>query len=303
MSNINMMRLNNLKTLSARYETKAKGETQEKVKNLIKLFAEQKIKSVKQVENVLEDLTSRHKATVNIGESGYKRLMKKYANVGSPAEKKKRLLEELELHKRKNHAVFKMQHMFRRALVFDVSKAETAMNGKVIDVSLTCKLIGPVMAFDMESILARAYMKAIRQLPFGSKFTFHTRIRFHSNKGDDFHATSSNFNSNEQGKWLQDFVNRIKTLIQSNETVRLSNFKVDFHFILQPSGGLYKGTQSRERKNILEKHSVIQVKINDKNCFWHALAVSMHKDNKLIKNFQRSGPRLKLAQQLCEQPH
>ena len=39
MSNINMMRLNNLKTLSARYETKAKGETQEKVKNLIRLFS------------------------------------------------------------------------------------------------------------------------------------------------------------------------------------------------------------------------------------------------------------------------
>ena len=176
MSNINMMRLNNLKTLSIRYENKAKGPTNEKVKALIKLFAEQKIKSMKQVENVLEDLTSRHKSTVAIGEKGYERLAQKYSNVETPADKKRRLVEEFEIQTRKKHVALKMQHLFRRALVFDVSKTEKAMDGKVMTVSLTCKLIGPVMAMDLESIMARAYMKAIRQLPPNSKFTFHTRI-------------------------------------------------------------------------------------------------------------------------------
>ena len=206
MSNTNTMRLNDLKTLTARYENKAKGSVNDKVKNLIKLFAEQKIKSMKQVENVLEDLTSRHKSTVATGEKGYDRLVKNYSNVETPSEKKKRLLEEFELQKRKNHAAFKMQHLFKRALVFDVSTSEKSFNGKVLTVSLTCKLIGPVMAMDLESIMARAYMKAIKQLPFNSKFTFHTRIRFDTNKGDDFHATSTNFNSNQQGQWLADFV-------------------------------------------------------------------------------------------------
>ena len=48
-----------------------------------------------------------------------------------------------------------------------------------------------------------------------------------------------------------------------------------------------------------KKTSVIQIKNDDNNCFWYALAVTLNKDNNDMKNNARPKKRNMLGEQLC----
>ena len=92
---------------------------------------------------------------------------------------------------------------------------------------------------------------------------------------------------------------RIYSVIQSDAKINFSTIRFNFNFITIPSGSGF--VVSREKEDILEKKSVNCIKNKDKNCFWHALAVLVHANHKLIKEIKMGRKiRYELAKELCE---
>ena len=112
---------------------------------------------------------------------------------------------------------------------------------------------------------------ALKDIPNGRYSTMHSSIKFKSNRqGEDFVATSKPFAQNNIPEWASHFIGRIQELVQSDEIINLSSFKITFRFALLP-----EGRGHLESKTLLEhynKRSVIRVINDDANCFWYALA-------------------------------
>jgi hypothetical protein len=268
------------------YKDKAKGKehaaVRDKVEALTNLYAQDKIPSFKTVENVLEDMTSRRKHTVQLGIKAFDKLVEKYGSAITNTDKKKKKEAAVKRALAENKAALKITGLFKRALVFDVSTTAKAMNKNLIDVNLLCKYLGNASSHDVESIIARGYQIAVKhfrtekQQHRTDKFRFYSSISFRSSNHEPLWAQSTNYTSEETGKWFREFTGKIFQIMQSAKIAKIRDFSLDFHFAVMPSGSGGKSTQSRDRESILKKDSVAVIKNKDNNCFWYALCKSMN---------------------------
>ena len=108
---------------------------------------------------------------------------------------------------------------------------------------------------------------------------------------------SGDFQSNQNSKWLDTFLDKIYNVLQSGDAIDLKKSVLKFHFVLQPQGS--GRTDDRDRDSILNKSSVIKIINDDNNCFWYALTVSINKDNKMMKDSRYPKRRDTFAKDLC----
>ena len=154
----------------------------------------------------------------------------------------------------------KVRHLLRRGLGFKIASSGKAMKGNVLEVNLSSPYIGAAGSHDVDSIVARACKLAVskfrqeKQVDHKTKFTFFSSIAFKSDGGDMLFAKSLSHSSEQGGEWFRDFTEKIDRMFQSAKIGKLSDFSLDFHFVVQPSGGSL-GTDSRERESMLKKRT------------------------------------------------
>ena len=59
----------------------------------------------------------------------------------------------------------KIQDLLRKSVVFDIVKKESAMDDKVVDITVKPQRVGSLIATDIKTILYKAYAKVIKLLP------------------------------------------------------------------------------------------------------------------------------------------
>ena len=194
----------------------------------------------------------------------------------------------------------KISKMFRTAVTIKITKKESAMKDKVVDCTLQFGYIGTVAKYDMTALMGRAFVLVKKALESKQKFKFYSTIKLWSRNNHAFKPDvfSGDFTSNETSKWLDQFIKRIQDVIQSDDQIVLRQSILKFHIVFQPEGAGC-ATDSTKRESIFKKTSVVQIKNDDNNCFWYALAVAINKDNKDMKNNARPKKRNMFGEQLC----
>ena len=104
-----------------------------------------------------------------------------------------------------------------------------------------------------------------------------------------------NTTNNELQQFFRDFMDRISS---SYGNIYLETMKFEYHFIIIPSGGAC--STNRDANSILNKSSVLQIKNDDNNCFWYALACLMNPNNRAIRDSRNTKSREKVARELCD---
>ena len=140
---------------------KQHSKVKDKVETLIKLFGENKIASFKTVENILEDLTSRRKATVELGEKAYQKAYDKYKDSETVDVRKQMRQAAVKKALAVKQSAVRMWHLLRRGLGFKITVSGKAMKGNVLEVNLSSPYIGAVVSHDVDSIVARAFKLAV----------------------------------------------------------------------------------------------------------------------------------------------
>jgi hypothetical protein len=169
----------------------------------------------------------------------------------------------------------------------------------VFDITIKPVDIGAISATDISAIIAKSYLRAIKEIPFGENFRMFSDIKFASSRNDHFYSTSRTFIKRERNLWLDDFIEKIMKLIQSDEQVKLNSFRLTFHFAIIPSGSGH--LESKTLNEHYKKKSVVRVKNNDNNCFWYSLVNLVyinHEKKKEIKMGRKI--QKELALKLCD---
>ena len=110
---------------------------------------------------------------------------------------------------------------------------------------------------------------------------------------------STSYAYNDVGRWGEHVERQIEASIQSDETIKLSQLKITFHFILHPAGGRTNATQNRDKESILDKKSVVRIVNDDNNCFWYALSISMNKKSRGLRDERNKKLKERVARDLC----
>ena len=98
-----------------------------------------------------------------------------------------------------------------------------------------------------------------------AKFNFYSELSFSGSERDPRSALiTQSYSSTGIGvrSWLLHAENQFIAACQSDQTIGLKDVNLQFHFIIQPSGGTL-GTQSRDIDSILNKKSVNRIINND----------------------------------------
>ena len=78
----------------------------------------------------------------------------------------------------------------------------------------------------------------------------------------------------------------------------MSSLVFEYSFLIIPSGRA--ASTSRERNDILNKKSVLQIINNDNNCFWYGLICVLNPINRSIRDKRNTQARIKPAMELCK---
>ena len=95
-------------------------------------------------------------------------------------------------------------------------------------------------------------------------------------------------------------MDKIHGLVQSDEVIKLSSFKITFNFTVLPAGS-GRGLESRTLLEHYQKRSVVRVINNDDHtCFWYCMVNLMY-PNQPKKSGIRTGRNIQydLAKRLC----
>ena len=157
--------------------------------------------------------------------------------------------------------------------------------------------VSKAQVHDIESVIARTFWIARKQIPKDSKYKvwgYFLFTRIDDLRERDVHVTSRTYNSDN----LEDMFDELSGRIRSKEFYEGVIIKeVKYSFALIPKGSGC-ATSSRDRESILNKRSVLRIINDDNNCFWYALACLMNPENKSIKD-HRNKARVKVAKELC----
>ena len=69
----------------------------------------------------------------------------------------------------------------------EVDQKKVAYNGKVFDITIKPVDIGAISATDISSIIAKSYLRAIKEIPFGENFRMFSDIKFASSALSSIH--------------------------------------------------------------------------------------------------------------------
>ena len=194
--------------------------------------------------------------------------------------------------------------MFRNRLKFNITEERAFKNGAVA-VILEPTSVGAVPASDLDVFTARSYLIARKRIPKDAHFKLYAscslkivntgRVIHITSESYNIHITSNSESSKELSKFFEDYVNRIKHAVQSDEIVSIQKF--EYNFVVIPSGG--GRTTSRDEESTMKKKSVLSITNNDKNCFWYAMACLLHPKNRQIRDARNTNARIEVASQIC----
>ena len=164
-----------------KYKTVYKRKFKNEISNLIDVYKERKVFNVKTVKKVLDKMTNASdKKGVASGLTEYDKLYDKYKEAEPVPVKRKRVKEEKILNEKKGKAVFKIQNLFRNAIVFDIKKKESAFDDKVVSYTVRPQRIGKIAAIDIKAILYKSLMKVLKLLPKKAAFNFYSELKLRS---------------------------------------------------------------------------------------------------------------------------
>ena len=91
----------------------------------------------------------------------------------------------------------------------------------------------------MEAILDKAFTEAEKLITHNKKsYNAYTYLHVPSQHGgDDFKVRSNTFDKTYSYMMLKHVIHKAKELLQSDHTVKLTDFKASFEFIKAPDGG------------------------------------------------------------------
>jgi len=265
------------------YKTVYKRRFKNEINNLIQFYESRKAYNVRTVKNVLDKLTDRdNKKNIALGLSEYQKLYEKYKDAEPVPIKIKRLREERILNERRGKAVLKIQNMLRNTVIIDIVRHESALDGKVIEVTVKPQRIGTVAAMDIKTILYKSFFKAVKMLPKKSGFKFYSSINFTTNDKGRSSLVSNEYTPATIGSWSSHVESQIEKAVQSDEQIKLNSLLIKFDFVIMPAGGRGNATQERDRESIFNK-SVLRIKNDDNNGFWYALSALVHKNIRILE--------------------
>ena len=317
-SNINMSK--KLKTNIAFLQgfiKNAKPEIKPKVSNLIELYASRKISNLTTVENMIMKLRGADPKLRDSNPNSTKKAYQKYDKLVTKYENleplnvrmsnTKNKNKEIKVVAQKNTASLKISKLFKSGLRISVSRQETAMGKKVVNMTMNFDYIGSVVKFDLPAILAKSYLSAQKEMNTKLEYKFFSTIRLWITKKQDDDDVggliknpvySGDFPSNKTADWLDTFIEKIYQVLQSGDAIDLKKSILNISFILQPQGS-GRSTDDRSKDSILNKSSVIKIINDDNNCFWYALTISINKDNSKMKDQRYPNKRNAFAKELC----
>ena len=86
---------------------------------------------------------------------------------------------------KKNTASLKISKLFKSGLRISVSRQETAMGKKVVNMTMNFDYIGTVVKFDLPAILAKSYLSAKKEMNTKLEYKFFSTIRLWITKKQD----------------------------------------------------------------------------------------------------------------------
>jgi len=201
----------------------------------------------------------------------------------------KRLIEEAPSQK----AAMKIQRLFANGIAYELSTRHgvnrpKAFKDKVMEITVVPKFVGSKSAYDIAYMLMKAYQLLLKQLPAGSNFKFNAVMTFENiGFGPDLSKHSKVYFKKDAAQWATDYSEDIYTLAQSGVEMKFKNFEIRFYIAIIPSGGSFVDDETL--KDILARKTVIQIKNNDNNCFWYALAYSINDRPKARNKYKLVG--------------
>ena len=205
----------------------AKPEIKPKVSNLVELYASRKISNLTTVENMIMKLRIADPKLRDANQNSIKKVYAKYDKLVAKYENLEPLNVRMSNTKNKNNAVkvakvaqrntasLKITKLFKNSVRISVTKKESAMGNKVVDMTLNFDYIGGVVKFDMPAILATAFLRAKKELNTKLGFKFYSTIRLWITKTNEDRDEvgglkphpiySGDFQSNQTPVWLNAF--------------------------------------------------------------------------------------------------
>ena len=219
-NNMTKLRESNFKYLLS-IARKAKGEATVKVNKILTLYNQSKISQVQTAENIIKKLinTNTEKEEKKVLKQ-YDKLINKY-QANEPLNK--RLVEKKQV---KNKQANKIIKLYRNTLKFKVVNKQQAFKNKLEQITIKPTIIGSAMAKDLDAFVARSYVIARREIPRNAEFKIHASLTgtgYDEFKGEYFNIniTTRIFSSDELNKFLNDFMERIYKITQSNTIILL----------------------------------------------------------------------------------
>jgi len=198
----------------------------------------------------------------------------------------------------------KIGQFIRRNVRFEQTRKQTAFKNNVISLTIKPSKLGSALTTDIPAFVARSYLQARKQIPRNIAFQLWASCEYeyldHSTNEivkikpvttKKYTITTTN---NELQKFFKDFLERITS---NYGNIFLETMKFEYHFIIIPSGGA--ASTNRDTNSILNKSSVLQIKNDDNNCFWYAIACLMNPTNRAIRDSRNTKAREKVARELC----
>jgi hypothetical protein len=206
----------------------AKPEVKNKITNVIDLYSSRKIANFTTAENMIIKLKIADPKVRDANPNSTKKAYQKYDKLVAKYESLEPLNVRVAATKNKNVAVkrakqntasLKITSLFKNALRISVIKKDTAMDSKVVDLTMNFDYIGLVVKYDLPAILARSFLKAKQTLNTKQGFKFYSTIQLWITKreedgGDDKGGLlknpvfSGDFQSNQNSKWLDSFLEK-----------------------------------------------------------------------------------------------
>ena len=154
-------RIRNIKYLNT-LSRNARGETESKVKEVIRLYSETKISQITTAENIIVDLLfNKNKKSVS---KKYDKFITKHQG-NQPLNI--RLTQKKEV---KNKAASKIIKLYKNTLNFKVIDKQQAFKNKVEQITVKPTIIGSAMATDLDALVARSYVIAKREIQKNTDF-------------------------------------------------------------------------------------------------------------------------------------
>ena len=115
---------------------------------------------------------------------------------------------------------------------------------------------------DVKTVLYRAYKTVLRLLPKRTPFHFYAELDFGKKA-----MTTNSYTFKQPELCVKHVESILEKVMQSDETVKLKDMEITFHFFMIPVGGKSNSAENRDRESILNKTSVARIDNNDNNCF------------------------------------